>query len=87
MDNDINQQITDLKNFLMQQMPTKEELQTLRSEMAKEETIANLYTTIDRYMKQTGTFNQEKDILKYKVDRMETVLKEVAAKLNVKYEL
>ena len=86
MDQEISKQLAELKKFIMEHMPTKAELQNLRSELADKNDMDKLYNALDGYAKETRNFNDEKDILKHKVDRMEEWVKEVPNKVGVKYE-
>lgn len=68
-------------------MATKQEMESLREEMAKEETISKLYTAIDAYMKETRAFNDEKKVLQNNQERTDKWIEKAAKKLDIKFEV
>jgi hypothetical protein len=91
MDNqDVKKEITELKNFLYEHMPTKEEMQSgfnaLRKELASKKDLDLLRNAVDAYAKQSKDYYQEVTVLVAKVQRMEAWIQQAAVKLGVEYQ-
>jgi hypothetical protein len=74
-------------NILREKLVTKDELDERFKNVATKEDIAILINTVDAYMKETKTFNDEKLILQDNQKRVEDWVKKAAPTVGIPYEI
>ena len=81
----LDQKFENLQTFLGQHMVTKAELNEMRTDLADKSDISRLYNVIDAFIKETRTYHQEMQVLRYQVQTMQEWIQQVAAKIGVEY--
>ena len=82
----MDQRFEKLMGFLREQMATKNDIATLRAELADKADIDRVYTAVDVVAKDYIQYSQELIALKHRFDQMDEFNKQVAAKLGLNYE-
>jgi predicted nuclease with TOPRIM domain len=86
MDQEIRKEFENLREFLRENMATKQDLQDLRSEVATKEELRVLTNSIDAYAKLAKDYFEEMTVLSGRVKRMEAWIQRAAEKIGVRYE-
>lgn len=86
MDQEIKQEFESLRDFLRENMATKQDLQDLRAEMVTKEELRILTNSVDAYAKLAKDYFQEVTVMAKRVNRMEEWIQKVAEKIGVRYE-
>jgi hypothetical protein len=83
----VDKKFEGLYKFLRENMVTKEDLQSLKTDLPTKASIDNLSASVDGLAKQTKDYRQEVIFLQSKTERMEEWIKQAAAKLGLEYKL
>lgn len=92
MDAEIKQEFNNLKDFLRENMVTKEEFTDFNKEnsaklSALTESINKLTTAVDNLAKRINDFDQEHKALKHQVSVMQDWIREASKKVGIEFKL
>jgi hypothetical protein len=86
MDQETKNEFVALRNFLQENMVTKQELQDLREELPTREDFSQLQTSVDGIAKHFQEQRQEQTIGASRTSRMEAWIIKAASKIGVEYK-
>ena len=86
MDQETKNEFVALRNFLQENMVTKQELQDLREELPTREDFSQLQQTVDGIAKSFLDQRQEQIVSASRSERMEAWIMKAAAKIGVEYK-
>jgi hypothetical protein len=86
MDQEIKNEFTALRNFLQENMTTKQDLEELRAELPTRADFNQLQTSVDGIAKQFQDQKQEQVIGAARASRMEAWIIKAATKIGLEYK-